>query len=110
MPTVNIYCKNEKDHSRLKPFLFKLKTYLAEALTCDNIKLVSGEISIKLVSADGEQMMGDIEIEITAHAFPARVEKQDEICKKTTAYVKQALPYLGDVKTWLLLGQLGHSV
>ncbi len=110
MPTVNIYYKDEKNHSALKSVVNKLKIYLAEKLTCDDIKLTPEEISIRLVAVDGDSMMGDVELEITAHEFPARVEKQDEICHDTAIYIQKEVHSVGDVKVWLKLCQLGHSV
>ena len=48
----------------------KMKTYFAEKLSCGAIKLTADEISIRFILAKGKGMIGDIELEITAHAFP----------------------------------------
>ncbi len=54
-------------------------------------------------------MIGDIELEISAHAFEERVKKQDEICLEVMNYLKNKKPSLGNVKVWLKLSELGHS-
>lgn len=110
MPTVNIYYKNEKDHAALKPIVRNLKQYIADKLTCNDIKLSPEEISVRLLSVDGDGMMGNVDLEIAAHEFPERVDKQDEICRDAAAYVRKEAPSVGDVKVWLKLCQLGHSV
>jgi len=48
----------------------KIKIYFAEKLSCGAIKLTADEISIRFILAKGKGMIGDIELEITAHAFP----------------------------------------
>lgn len=109
MPTVNIYYKDKKDHTALKSITQKLKIYLADKLTCDDIKLTPQEISLRYIAVDGEGMMGNVDLEITAHEFPARVRKQDEICYDTANYIQKEVPSVGSVKVWLKLCQLGHS-
>ena len=49
-----------------------------------------------------------IELEITAHAFEERIDKQDEICLNVRRFVKAKLD-IKEVRVWLLLPQLGHS-
>lgn len=71
--------------------------------------LTSSEISIRFVFAKGDGMIGDIELEITAHVFPKRVKKQDEICRNVIACIKKEIPSIEDVKVWLKLYELGHS-
>ena len=109
MPTVNLYYKNENSVRVLASLVPKLKKYLADKLTCGDIKLTSSEISIRFVFAKGDGMIGDIELEITAHAFPERVKKQDEICREIRKFVMKEIPSVGDVKVWLKLCELGHS-
>ena len=57
----------------------------------------------------GGEMIGSVEIEITAHSFKERVGQQDEICLKVADYIKKEEPSLGEVKVWLILAELGHS-
>lgn len=109
MPTVNIYFANEKSIQGLQELTPKLKEYIAEKLTCGDIKLTPSEVSIRFVNVGGGAMIGRIELEITAHAFPERVKKQDEICRDVMNYIKKGGPSVGDVKVWLKLSELGHS-
>jgi len=109
MPTVNIYYKSDTDSRELQPLVPKLKKYLAEKLSCGDIKLTSAEISMRFVSVQGGGMIGNIELEITAHAFPERVKKQDEICRDVMNYIKREVPEVGEVRVWLKLCELGHS-
>ena len=54
-------------------------------------------------------MIGKVELEIKAHAFRERVEKQDEICNDVRKYIMQKNKSLGDIRVWLILNELGHS-
>src|SRR3989338_9049231 len=87
----------------------EMKKYFAKALTCKNIALSPEEVSIRFLRAYGDGMIGDVEMEIKAHSFPERVKNQDKICLDAAAYVKKKVPYIGEVKTWLQLSELGHS-
>ena len=107
MPTVNIFY--EEQVKELNDLSKKLKTYLAEKLSCGDIKLSSEEISIRLIQIDGGDMIGQVEVEIKAHAFKERVEKQDEICNDVRSYIIKEYSSLGDVRVWLILSELGHS-
>jgi len=109
MPTVNVFYRESSEIEALEKLIPKLKEYLADKLTCGDIKLTPEEISIRLIRINGGEMIGDVELEITAHAFPERVKKQDEICLKVADYLKEKLPSLGGVKVWLKLSELGHS-
>ena len=110
MPTVNIYYKNDADSSSLCMLADKLKAYLASELTCSNITLDKHEISIRLVKVGQEGPLGEIELDITAHAFAERIERQDAICRNTKRYLEKAAPSLGNIRVWLHLCQLGHDV
>jgi hypothetical protein len=54
-------------------------------------------------------MIGNVEVEVTAHSFKERVEKQDQICLNIVRYLQQKDTSLGEVKAWLVLTELGHS-
>jgi hypothetical protein len=54
-------------------------------------------------------MIGALELEIHAHAFPDRVLRQDAICNTVRHFVQDRLPNIGDVRVWLVLSELGHS-
>jgi len=109
MPTVNLYYKNKNDSQDLLSFIPKLKEYLVGKLSCGDIKLTPEEISVRFISVEGNAMIGNIELEITAHAFDERVEKQDEICLDVMRYIKKEVSSVGEVKVWLKLCELGHS-
>lgn len=110
MPTVNIYYKGDTDRAGLKPIVLSIKSYLADKLTCGDIKLGPDEISVRLMRADGDGMLGNVELDITAHEFSERVEKQDIICHETKEWLEKQAPSLGDVRVWLRLCQLGHDI
>ena len=108
MPTVTIFCL-KKDNSQLINLIKGLKIFLAEKLTCGAIKLSPKEISIRILNSEGNDMIGTVELEIKAHAFKERIEKQDEICNDVRHYIMQKDTSLGDVRVWLILSELGHS-
>jgi hypothetical protein len=112
MPTVNIYCRNQEKTAFNDEFIKSLKAYISEKLTCENIRLTPEEVSIRIISINkksGSGMLGDMEIEILAHAFPERVTKQDDICREVALFCKEKIPKIGEVKVWLQLSELGHS-
>ena len=109
MLTVNVYHKNKNDSDALMPLVPKLKEYIADRLSCGDKELTSDEISVRFISVDGDAMIGNVELEITAHAFKERVDKQDEICLEIREYIMKEIPSLGDVRVWLKLCELGHS-
>lgn len=86
-----------------------LKIFLAEKLSCGDIKLSPKEISIRILNIEDDNMIGTVELEIKAHAFKERVEKQDEICNDVRQYIMQKDASLGDIRVWLILSELGHS-
>lgn len=109
MPTANIFYSSKVQLKKLQQLAPKLKLYLSEKLTCGDIKLNKGEISVRLVKVDDTGMIGAVEVEITAFAFPERVKKQDEICLQVRTFMQNECPKLGEVKVWLILAGLGHS-
>lgn len=109
MPTINVYYRKTKDFRNLNMLASKMKNYFAKNLTCGDIKLTPKEISVRLIEAKGNGMIGNVELEIKAHAFPERIKKQDEICLNAAAYIKKEIPSIGSVKVWLQLSELGHS-
>ena len=108
MPTVNIFSKHNAI-DKLSLLIPELKIFLAKKLTCGDIKLSPKEISIRLINSEANGMIGDIEIEIKAHAFAERVKKQDDICNEVRKYLMKKKPSLGDIRVWLVLSELGHS-
>jgi len=107
MPTVNIYQSSQDFEAKLKSMSSDLKRLIANELSGKSTKLDTDEVSVRLINVEGAGMLARIEIEIHAAAFEERVKKQDEICLKIQAYLKDALGT--DVKVWLILSELGHS-
>lgn len=108
MPTVNVYA-NTRDVATLRELAPKLKVCVAEQLTCGEFELTADAVSIRILPVEGSAMIATVEIEMTAHAIPARVERQDEICRNVMGFVRGAEPSLPDVRVWLILCELGHS-
>ena len=109
MPTLNIYfCKEEKE-KELEQLSIKLKSFVVKELSGEDIALTPEEISIRLIPVKGMYMIGDIEVEIKAHAFPDRVKKQDEICNTIRKFIEEEYSTAGKVRVWLQLSELGHS-
>ncbi len=106
MPLVNIY-SSQNPPKELEGVVTQLKEYLARRLTCSGIQLSPSEISVRFIQVAGGEMIGEIEVEITAHAFPERVKEQDEICRDVVAYIKETTRL--ETKVWLKLPELGHS-
>jgi hypothetical protein len=109
MPTSNIFYAKSQQEKNLQGLASKLKPYLAEKLTCGQIKLKKDEISVRLINVDVTGMIGEVEVEITAFAYPERVKNQDRICLDVRDYIMKEYPSLGEVKVWLILAELGHS-
>ena len=109
MPTANIFYSSKAQLKNLQRLAPKLKVYLAEKLTCGDIKLNKDEISVRPIEVDDMGMIGAVEVEITAFAFPERVKKQDEICLQVRKFMQNEYPELGEIKVWLILTELGHS-
>lgn len=107
MPTVNVFYSNEPP-KELEELTNQLKEFVAEQLTCGDIKLRSNEVSVRFVGSHGKGMLTPVEVEITAAAFKERVEKQDEICLNIQKFIVDKTDLL-DVKVWLILSELGHS-
>ncbi len=108
MPTVNIFCQSKNQPTQLNSLVDELKSHIAKELSCGDITLGPDEVSVRLIAATGKGMIAPIELEITAHAFKERIEKQDEICLRIREFIKSKLGD-EDVRVWLLLPQLGHS-
>ena len=109
MPTANIFYSNKLQLKKLQQLTHKLKLYLSEKLTCGDITLNKDEISVRLVKVDDTGMIGEVEVEITAFAYPERMKKQDEICLQAKTFMQNEYPEFGEVKVWLILVELGHS-
>ncbi len=109
MPTVNVYFRDFDHLEPLNEVVEPLRAHLSSILSHAQATLRPEEISVRLVRVSGGAMISPVELEITAHAVPHRVERQDEICLATRAWMKDRLPLLSEVRVWLVLVQLGHS-
>lgn len=109
MATVNIFHDSEHLASHIQTKLPELKSCIARELTCDESALTADVISVRLIKVHSLGMIAPIEVEITAHAFEGRIERQDEICLHVREFLQHQLTDVRDVRVWLLLPQLGHS-
>jgi hypothetical protein len=107
MPTVNIYAQGNQES--LKSLTPDIKKLVADKLSCRDIALSPTEVSVRLLEATGDGMLGAVEVDIFAHAFSERVERQDQICLEVAEYLSSATVAPGDIRVWLMLGELGHS-
>jgi len=115
MPAINIYTNRD----RVKPLesiLSGLRDFAARELSCggrksvgDLVKLSSEEISLRILVPEASMQIADTELEITAHQYPERVERQDNICLAVKDYLQKQCPEAGSVYVWLSLSELGHS-
>lgn len=108
MPTVNVFANDDSILDTFDTISAELKTFVAGELSGPDIQLDSDEVSIRLIKTAGSGMLAPVELEITAHAFPERVQRQDEICLKVRAYLKQRID-VHEIRVWLSLPELGHS-
>ena len=109
MPTVNIFFEENSDIRKLNAITPQFRKYLADKLSGSSKKLTPSEISIRFIKTNGGKMIAGIELEITAHAFPERVEKQDKICLEIASYIREKIPTVKELQVWLKLCELGHS-
>jgi hypothetical protein len=109
MPTINLYFNDEKHLAQLKAATQQLKQYVADQLTCKDISLGPGEVSLRLLPAQGKGMLAEVELDIFAAPFLERIEKQDEICLNVRQFILEHVDGLADAKAWLILSELGHS-
>lgn len=108
MPTVDIFYQDETHKRQLNELVDEVKSYIASELTCGEIALSPSEVSVRLIRSEGTGMIAKLEVQITAHAFDERVNKQDEICVHIRKFLMDRVPET-DIRVWLLLAQLGHS-
>ncbi len=106
MPLVNVYAAHDVEE-KLTSIMAELKQFIADQLASKEITLTPAEISVRLVGVKGGGMIANVELEITAAAFPERVEKQDQICLKVMEFFKEKTGF--ENRVWLILSELGHS-
>jgi len=105
VPTINIYSSKGLAEQEI---VSKLRPFAAEHLSYGDTKLKPEEVSIRFIKSSG-QMIGDVELEITAHSFKERVNRQDEIANEFRDFLMKEFPELENVRVWIKLSELGHS-
>lgn len=108
MPTINIYYSTDDQAGQVARINGEIKQLVAQELSVVDKQLTVNEVSVRLLKVRYAGMIADLEAEITAHAYEARVEKQDEICNTVRTFLKEKVT-CDDARVWLLLPQLGHS-
>jgi len=93
----------------LEEILPDFRDVLAKELSCGNRTLVSAEMSLRIIVPEAGLPIADTEVEIKAHSYPERVQRQDEICYSLASYLQRTCPKAGSVYVWLQLSELGHS-
>lgn len=89
MPIVNTYFSSDKQKDMVLGHIQDLKELIAKQLTRNDIQLKIKEITVRLLWAPSEGIKADIELEIFAHAFDEREEKQDNIYIYTKSYYEE---------------------
>ncbi len=109
MPIINVFSSDKTKLTELQNSVPKIKQFLADKLTCKDIALSPQEISIRFIDVLENGMLGTVEIDITAHSFQERIERQDEICREVKKFIEDQWPTTGNVRVWLKLVELGHD-
>lgn len=106
MPLATVYT-SEKKANELNRILPKLRSVIAQQLSCAERTIKSEEVSIQVLLPFSRLPIADTEIMISAYSFNERVKKQDKICLE----IKEFLLGNGfdSVFVWLQLSELGHS-
>ena len=109
MPTANVYYTKLDQKNAVERVTSDLKTFIAKELTCGDISLGSHEVSVRPIKVDGDGMIGDVEVEVKAHAFQDRVENQDGFCLDLERFLEKRTE-ISNIKVWLILSELGNSM
>jgi hypothetical protein len=106
MPSITIFFVDSIWIEPLVSLMDDLADEAAKHLSTADVFLDADHISVRLVEVTRGRMMSPVELEISAHAFPSRVARQDEIC----AYLRN---WLADrsvpARVWLQLSDLGYG-
>lgn len=108
MPSINIYTDNERV-TAIKTILSELRVFVANELSCNELKLKPDEISIRIIIPKASLQIANTELEIKAHGFKERILKQDSICLNIKKFLENNCPKADTVYVWLQLSELGHS-
>lgn len=105
MPIANVYATRDL-LPRLSENLTALADKIADELTTQELLLDRDHISIRLIELVGRPI-GDVEIELIAHCFPSRVQRQDAICTEIRLFLESQLSR--QVRVWLVLAETGYG-
>jgi ribosomal protein L31E len=108
VPTINVFYADDQRRKQLNEAIQPLKEFVAKELTCGDIQLQPHEVSARLLKTEGDGMLAELELEVTAHAFDDRVKRQDEICLNIREFLKSKID-AQEIRVWLILAELGHS-
>lgn len=110
MPTINLYRTSETASKITKETTDKLREFVADILTCSDIKLPPNEVSIRSITVDTDQyMMAPLECDIVAYNFPDCEAKQDRICTYVRKFLLENIE-VTDARVRLQLCKLWHSM
>jgi hypothetical protein len=106
MPTINLYRTKETAENITPKITDNLKKFVADILTCPDIKLPPNEVSVRPITVDNDRdMMAPVECDIVAYNFPARAAKQDEICLEVRKFLLENIG-ISDARVRLQLCEL----
>jgi hypothetical protein len=103
MPTVNIYTSQAVSRESLE----RLRLFTAKVLSGNARQLNLNEVSVRHIVPMLSLSISPIEIEITAHCYPERVAKQDDLALQVKDFAETE--FGGNAYCWILLCELGHS-
>jgi len=103
MPFITIY--STKEISLKKDFIEELRKTSAQAFTCKESKIYEHDFSIIHHVLESAQLSREIEIRITAHNFPSRIKRIDEIASSIQSAM-EGIPW-GQVKVFVFLIPIG---
>ena len=83
-----------------------LTTLISKKLSVEEWPIYENHISIRFYEVDGE-LIGDIEVVLSAHCFPARAELKDEICTQIRSLLEER--WKQEVRVWLQLFDMGYG-
>lgn len=107
MPTVNVYVQTEHLGRVIHERTAEFAAEIARCLSTPVAALDETHISMRIFKPAWSTMIAPIEVEIAAHAYVERVDRQDEICGQLRAWLEGSLGL--ECRVWLALSQLGYG-
>ncbi len=106
MPIVNIYGKSD-DMDCVRRDVNYTRTIVSQCLSVKEWPIDQDHISLRLLPVEG-QLIGELEIVISAHQFDERLAQKDEVCR----YLRSAFEkrWSKEVRVWLHLVEMGYGV